>query len=127
MTAMRATPAMPRGFGQFFCTNSTISSPFSFVPPSTASALITIVVPSPTYLRWDLGFGDSGGCGYRGVVRLHASAARVVEVLADLVQVLLRGIELAGVDCAAEDNDGEEEAEEGEGSCTSNTITKKIF
>ncbi|KAK7255052.1 hypothetical protein RIF29_28454 [Crotalaria pallida] len=52
--------------------------------------------------------GDGVGLDFfEDVVRLHASTARVVEVLADLVQVLLRGTELAGDDCATEDDDGE--------------------
>lgn len=51
----------------------------------------------------------------------HAPAARV-EVVADLVEVLLGGAELAGADGAAEDDEGEEEAEEGEGAAAARPL-----
>lgn len=42
---------------------------------------------------------------------LHALAVRV-EVLADVIDVLFGSTEFTGADCATQDNDGHEEAEE---------------
>lgn len=50
-----------------------------------------------------------------GGLGLLEDAAGGVEVVAEVVEVLLRGVELAGIEGASKDDDGEEEAEEGDG------------
>ena len=86
---------------------------------------ITLLVVVANLVDEDLGDVEGGvvvgvvggGFGldfFEDAVGLHAPGAGVEEVL-DLVEVLLGGAELSGADGAAENDDGEEEAQEGEG------------